>query len=74
MEILNKLPVSDLTKVPGKSFCRLCQTAGELRRMFTSHSMSSCRRWTRRDVEDLRYMIYKMEVDPKTFENSDSNE
>ena len=42
------------TRVPGKSFCRLCQTAGEPRHMFTSHNMSSCRRWTRRDVEDLR--------------------
>ena len=31
-----------VTRVPGKSFCRLCQIAGERRCMFTSHNMSSC--------------------------------
>ena len=61
-------------KFPGKSFCRLCQTAGEPRRLFTSHNMSNCKRWTRKDVEELRYMMCELEIDPNDFEDSDTDE
>ena len=59
------------TRVLGKSFCRLCQTAGEPRRLYTSHNIYACKRWTRKDVEDLREF---MRMNPEDFENSDSDE
>ena len=58
----------------GKSFCRLCQTAGEPRRIYTSHSVYSCRRWTKKDVEDLRYMMCEMQVNPEDYDSTDSDE
>ena len=57
-----------------RRFCRLCQAAGVPKRMYTSHNISSCSRWTKKDVEDLRYMMCEMAVDPEDFENSDSDE
>ena len=61
-------------RIQDRNFCRLCQTAGEPRRIYTSHSMSSCRRWTKKDVEDLRHMMVVLEVDPNDYESSDSDE
>ena len=61
-------------RVSGKSFCRLCQTAGEPRRLYTSHNIYACKRWTKKDVEDLRFMMCEMRMDPEDFENSDSDE
>ena len=61
-------------RVPGRNFCRLCQTAGEPKRLYLNHNISSCRRWTKKDVEDLRFMICEMSVNPEDFDNSDSDE
>ena len=59
-------------RVPGRNFCRLFQTAGEPERLYLSHNISSCRRWTRKDVEDLKFMISR--VNPDDFDDSDSDE
>ena len=61
-------------RVPGRNFCRLCQTAGEPKRLYLNHNISSCRRWTKKDVEDLRFMICEMSVNPEDFDNSDSDD
>ena len=57
-----------------RRFCRLCQTAGVPKRVYTSHNISNCARWTKRDVEDLRVMMCEMNTDPNDFEESDSDQ
>ena len=52
-------------------FCRLCQTSGCSRRVYTSHNLSECTRWSRKDVEDLRVMILDMNMDPSEYPDSD---
>ena len=61
---------SNVKRGNGK-FCRLCQTSGCSRRVFTSHSLSECSRWSRKDVEDLRVMILDMNMDPSEYPDSD---
>ena len=58
----------------GRFFCRLCQTAGCPRRVFTSHNISNCSRWSRKDVEDLRVMMCEMKVDPNEWEDSSDSD
>ena len=52
-------------------FCKLCQASGSSRRIFTSHNLSECYRWSRKDVEELRVMILDMQVDPSEYPESD---
>ena len=52
-------------------FCRLCQASGCSRRIFTSHNVSECQRWSRKDVQELRVMILDMQVDPEEYPESD---
>ena len=48
-----------------RRFCRLCQASRCPVRVYTSHNMSECNRWTRNDVEDLRVMMCgRGEIDP----------
>ena len=54
-------------------FCRLCQASGCSRRIFTSHNVSECQRWSRKDVQELRVMILDMQVDPNEYPDSDSS-
>ena len=53
-------------------FCRLCQTAGDPKRIYTTHNVGNCRRWTKKDVEDLRVMMCELKTDPNDFDNSSS--
>ena len=53
-------------------FCRLCQTAGDPKRIYTTHNVGNCRRWTKKDVEDLRVMMCELNTDPNDFDNSSS--
>ena len=55
-------------------FCRLCQASGCSRRIFTSHNVSECQRWSRKDVQELRVMILDMQVDPNEYPESDSDQ
>ena len=55
-------------------FCRLCQASGCSRRIFTSHNVSECQRWSRKDVQELRVMILDMQVDPNEYPDSDSDQ
>ena len=52
-------------------FCRLCQASGCSKRIFTSHNVSECQRWSRKDVQELRVMILDMQVDPNEYPDSD---
>ena len=58
----------------GRQFCRLCQTSGCPRRVFTSHNISDCSRWSRKDVEDLRVMMCDMQADPNDWEDSSDSD
>ena len=53
-------------------FCRLCQTAGDPKRVYSTHNIGNCRRWTKKDVEDLRVMMCELKTDPNDFDNSSS--
>jgi hypothetical protein len=54
--------------------CRLCQAAKCPERVYMSHSVANCNRWSRKDVEDLRVMMCDMETDPKDWPESDSDQ
>ena len=56
-----------------RKFCRVCQAARCPRHVFTSHNVSECSRWTRKDVEDLRVMMCEMQMDPNQFPDSASD-
>ena len=58
----------------GNKFCRLCQASGCSPRIFKSHNVQDCTRWSRKDVEDLRVMILDMQVDPEEHPDSDSGQ
>ena len=51
-------------------FCRLCQTARSPRHVYTSHNISECDRWTRKDVEDLRVMMCELKYEPDMYPDS----
>ena len=54
--------------------CRLCQAAKCPERVYMSHSVANCNRWSRKDVEDLRVMMCDMETDPKDYPESESDQ
>ena len=58
----------------GRQFCRLCQAAKCPRRVYTSHNVSTCSRWSRKDVEDLRVMMCELEIDPNDWPDSDEDQ
>ena len=58
----------------GRFFCLLCQTAGCPKRVVTSHNISNCDRWSRKDVEDLRVMMCEMQVDPNDWDDSSDSD
>ena len=55
-------------------FCRLCKAANCPRRIYTSHNIGDCKRWSKKDVEDLRVMICELEVSPDQFDDSSDPE
>lgn len=56
-------------------FCRLCQTARSPVHVYTSHNISDCNRWKKKDVEDLRVMICELNYEPDMYpDSSDENE
>ena len=56
-------------------FCRLCQTARSPYHVYTSHNISDCNRWTKKDVEDLRVMICELKYEPDMYpDSSDEND
>ena len=57
-----------------RKFCRLCQAAKSPRHVYTSHNVSTCNRWSRKDVEDLRVMMCEMQMDPNTYPDSESDQ
>ena len=69
-----KATPSPRVSTKSRRFCRLCQTAGVPKRVYTSHNISNCARWTKRDVEDLRVMMCEMNIDPNDFKESDSDQ
>ena len=73
---LNPRKAAQLPRVSSSSrqFCRLCQTAGVPKRVYSSHNISNCSRWTKKDVEDLRVMMCEMNTDPNDFEESESDQ
>ena len=73
---LNPRKAAQFPRVSSSSrqFCRICQTAGVPKRVYSSHNISNCSRWTKKDVEDLRVMMCEMNTDPNDFEESDSDQ
>ena len=55
-----------------RKFCRMCQAAKCPARVYQSHNISECTRWSKNDVEDLRIMMCEMQVDPAEYPSSDS--
>ena len=51
---------------------RVCKAARSPPRVYNSHSVSDCNRWSKRDVEDLRVMMCEMKLDPDMFPDSAS--
>ena len=54
-----------------RKFCRLCQASRCSKRIYTSHNMSDCTRWSKKDIEDMRVMILDMNIDPTEYPDSD---
>ena len=54
-----------------EKFCRLCQASRCSKRIYTSHNMSDCTRWSKRDIEEMRVMILDMNIDPAEYPDSD---
>ena len=52
-------------------FCRLCQAARCPPQVYSSHNVSTCNRWSRKDVEDLRVMMCELQTDPNDWPDSD---
>ena len=57
-----------------RKFCRLCQAAKSPKHVYTNHNVSTCNRWSRKDVEDLRVMMCEMQVDPNLYPDSESDQ
>lgn len=57
-----------------RRFCRLCQAAKCPIRVYTSHNVAECNRWSKNDVEDLRVMMCELQVDPNEYPDSDEQE
>ena len=55
-------------------FCRLCQAAKCPPQVYSSHNVSTCNRWTRKDVEDLRVMMCEMQTDPEEWPESETDQ
>ena len=55
-------------------FCRLCQASKCPPQVYSSHNVSTCNRWTRKDVEDLRVMMCEMQTDPEEWPESENDQ
>ena len=53
-----------------RMFCRLCKAANCPRRVYNSHNIGECKRWSKKDVEDLRVMICEMQVTSDQYDDS----
>ena len=50
----------------------MCQTDKCPARVYQSHNISECTRWSRNDVEDLRIMMCEMQVDLAKYPTRDT--
>lgn len=57
-----------------RQFCRLCQAAKCPERVYTSHNVSNCNRWSKKDVEDLRVMMCDLQTDPNEWPDSETDQ
>lgn len=57
-----------------RQFCRLCQAARCPPRIYTSHNVANCTRWSRKDVEDLRVMMCDLQTDPNDWSDSEPDQ